>query len=122
VSPAPDLAPVPAFPLATYTPLPIKTSQTKKESDSKTEKSNKSVTAKESNTVKKATNKTSQPVVAGGVDRIKQTYIVRKGDTLSQIVWNQYHSFAYMDRVQQVNQIKDTDRIYIGQCILLPDP
>ncbi|MDE6568422.1 MAG: LysM peptidoglycan-binding domain-containing protein [Lachnospiraceae bacterium] len=52
---------------------------------------------------------------------MKQTYIVRKGDTLSQIVWKQYHSFAYMDRIQRINQIEDTDRIYVGQCILLPD-
>lgn len=122
VSPAPDAAvSAPPIPLATHTPLPIKTSQTKKASDSKTDKNSESVTTKGSNTAKKAANKTSQPVVAGGVDRIKQTYIVRKGDTLSQIVWNQYHSFAYMDRVLQVNQIKDSDRIYIGQCILLPD-
>ncbi|MDO4167327.1 MAG: LysM peptidoglycan-binding domain-containing protein [Eubacteriales bacterium] len=65
---------------------------------------------------------TSQAVVAGGVDRIKRSYIVRKGDTLSQIVWKQYHSFRYMDRVLRVNQIEDSDRIYEGQCILLPDP
>lgn len=70
---------------------------------------------------KKSRKQTSQVVVAGGIDRIKQSYIVRKGDTLSQIVWNQYHSLQYMDRVLRVNQIEDSDRIYEGQCILLPD-
>lgn len=103
------------LPLATVTPLPLQTSQQEKVATAKAVKKNKTDKAK------KTVKNIPEAVVAGGVDRIKQTYIVRKGDTLSQIVWNQYHSFAYMDRVQRVNQIEDTDRIYIGQCILLPD-
>lgn len=106
------------LPLTRSTSLPLQTSQSKKTSSLK---SNKSVTAKESGAAEKTGKKASQPMIAGGVDRIKKSYIVRKGDTLSQIVWNQYHSFAYMDRVQRVNQIEDSDRIYVGQCILLPD-
>lgn len=92
------------------TSLPLNVPQTKKTANTK---SKTSVTKKE--------KKIPQAVIPGGVDRIKQTYIVRKGDTLSQIVWKQYHSFAYMDRVQRINQIEDSDRIYVGQCILLPD-
>lgn len=92
------------------TSLPLNVPQTKKTANTK---SKTSVTKKE--------KKIPQAVIPGGVDRIKQTYIVRKGDTLSQIVWKQYHSFAYMDRVLRINQIEDSDRIYVGQCILLPD-
>ncbi|MCI5640001.1 MAG: LysM peptidoglycan-binding domain-containing protein, partial [Lachnospiraceae bacterium] len=51
-----------------------------------------------------------------------ESYVVKKGDTLSQIVWKQYHSFAYMDRVLHTNRIKNGDEIFIGQCILLPEP
>lgn len=97
------------------TSLPLEVPQTKKTATAKSNKKNKSSASKE------VENKVPQAVIPGGVDRIKQTYIVRKGDTLSQIVWKQYHSFAYMDRIQRINQIEDTDRIYVGQCILLPD-
>lgn len=103
------------LPLTASTSLPLKVPQTEKTATVKSNRKKKSSasTGKE--------NKVPQAVIPGGVDRIKQTYIVRKGDTLSQIVWKQYHSFAYMDRVQRINQIEDTDRIYVGQCILLPD-
>lgn len=97
------------------TALPLDVPQTKKTTAAKSNKKSQSSTAK------KEKKTVPQAAIPGGVDRIKQTYIVRKGDTLSQIVWNQYHSFAYMDRVQRINQIEDTDRIYVGQCILLPD-
>lgn len=49
-----------------------------------------------------------------------QSYIVQKGDTLNQILWNQYHTVAYADQVRKLNKIKDEDRIYIGQCLFLP--
>ncbi len=50
-----------------------------------------------------------------------ESYIVRSGDTLSQIVWRQYHSFYYLDKVMKVNNIKNSDKIYEGECIILPD-
>lgn len=50
-----------------------------------------------------------------------ESYIVNAGDTLSQIVWKQYHSFYYLDKVMKVNNIKDSDKIYEGDCIILPD-
>ena len=50
-----------------------------------------------------------------------QSYIVNAGDTLSQIVWDQYHSFYYLDKVMKANNIKDCDKIYEGDCIILPD-
>lgn len=49
------------------------------------------------------------------------SYIVSAGDTLSQIVWKQYHSFYYLDKVMKVNNIKDSDKIYEGECIILPE-
>lgn len=103
------------LPLPSSTSLPLEVPQTKKTASTKNNQKKNSSASKEKG------NKVPQAVIPGGVDRIKRTYIVRKGDTLSQIVWKQYHSFAYMDRVQRVNQIEDTDRIYVGQCILLPD-
>lgn len=103
------------LPIAVSTSLPLNVPQSNKTAVTKSNKNSKSSASD------KKGKKVPQAVIPGGVERIKQTYIVRKGDTLSQIVWNQYHSFAYMDRVQQVNQIEDTDLIYVGQCILLPD-
>ncbi len=50
-----------------------------------------------------------------------ESYIVRTGDTLSQIVWKQYHSFYYLDKVMRANNIKNSDKIYEGDCIILPD-
>lgn len=49
-----------------------------------------------------------------------QSYIVRSGDTLSQIVWRQYHSMKYMDLVKKANNINNEDEIKAGQRILLP--
>lgn len=49
-----------------------------------------------------------------------QSYIVKKGDTLSQIVWRQYHDISYEKTVRELNQIVDPDKIYEGQLILLP--
>ena len=50
----------------------------------------------------------------------QQSYIVRKGDTLSQIVWKQYHDLSYEKKVKKANGLKDADEIYEGQCLVLP--
>lgn len=57
----------------------------------------------------------------GGYNGKYDSYIVNAGDTLSQIVWKQYHSFYYLDKVMKANNIKDSDKIYEGDCIILPD-
>lgn len=49
-----------------------------------------------------------------------QSYIVQKGDTLSQIVWRQYHDLSYEKRVRKANGLKNGDKIYEGQCLQLP--
>lgn len=52
---------------------------------------------------------------------ITSSYIVQEGDTLSQIVWRQYHTLAYMEKIKKRNNIKDGDKIREGQRIILPD-
>lgn len=48
------------------------------------------------------------------------SYVVRSGDTLSQIVWRQYHTLACMKMVKKANKIKDGDKIKEGQRLILP--
>lgn len=48
------------------------------------------------------------------------SYVVRSGDTLSQIVWRQYHTLACMKMVKKANNIKDGDKIKEGQLLILP--
>ncbi|HBI63414.1 MAG TPA: hypothetical protein DDY31_19750 [Lachnospiraceae bacterium] len=48
------------------------------------------------------------------------SYVVRPGDTLSQIVWRQYHTLACMKMVKKANKIKDGDKIKEGQRLILP--
>ncbi len=50
-----------------------------------------------------------------------QSYIVKRGDTLSQILWKQYHTMDYENEVKELNQIKNSDKIYEGQRLLLPN-
>lgn len=77
-------------------------------------------TAQSGSKVTTAPERSVAASVTGGSQM--ESYIVRKGDTLSQIVWRQYHSFDLLDRVKNTNRIKNGDEIYIGQCILLPEP
>ena len=49
------------------------------------------------------------------------SYVVKAGDTLSQIVWRQYHTLSCMEMVKNANGIKDGDKILEGQVLLLPD-
>ncbi len=50
-----------------------------------------------------------------------RSYVVQAGDTLSQIVWNQYQDASYEQAVLKVNGITDADKIYEGQCLILPE-
>lgn len=49
-----------------------------------------------------------------------ETYKVKKGDTLSQIVWRQYHTLDKVPMVKRTNKIKNSDKIVAGQVIKLP--
>ena len=75
---------------------------------------------------KKSTHHTSRSGDTGEIKRTsigttRQSYVVRKGDTLSQIVWKQYHDLSYEKKVKKANGLRDADEIYEGQCIVLPD-
>lgn len=54
------------------------------------------------------------------VSKANASYVVRAGDTLSQIVWRQYHSMECVAMVKKANGIKNSDKIKEGQRILLP--
>ncbi len=54
------------------------------------------------------------------VKRTAASYVVRAGDTLSQIVWRQYHTLSCIKMVKKANHIKNGDKIKEGQRLLLP--
>ena len=92
----------------------------KKQSDKKTQENVKEEVSG-AGASQRIRNKADLQSPAGNVEIINESYIVRKGDTLSQIVWRQYHSFKYIKKVMKVNNIKNSDEIYEGDCIMLPD-
>ena len=47
-------------------------------------------------------------------------YVVQPGDKLETICRNIYQTTAMMDKLCEVNQITDMDKIYIGQKLILP--
>lgn len=49
-----------------------------------------------------------------------ETYKVQEGDTLSQIVWRQYHSLEKIASVKKINKIGDSNNIIAGQVLKLP--
>lgn len=55
-----------------------------------------------------------------GIKSSYQSYRVREGDTLSQIVWRQYHNLDRIYSVKQINNISDGNNIIAGQVIKLP--
>ena len=85
--------------------------QTTKKSLEKIKKPKKEVVTGKSN--KEKTTATAEPKKTG--------YRVKAGDTLSQIVWRQYHNLACIAMVRDVNHIKDDDKIQEGQFLLLPE-
>lgn len=55
-----------------------------------------------------------------GSHRNYAEYKVKEGDTLSTIVWRQYHTLKKMNMVKRVNRIQNSDNIREGQVIKLP--
>ena len=47
-------------------------------------------------------------------------YVVKKGDTLTSIAVKLYNSKSYVKEIKKLNDIEDTDKIKIGQKLLLP--
>lgn len=68
-----------------------------------------------------ATGKSSKEKTTATAEPKKTGYRVKAGDTLSQIVWRQYHNLACIAMVRDVNHIKDDDKIQEGQFLLLPE-
>lgn len=89
----------------------------KKDTDAKSAKSSVKKKRKGDSRVKKEAAKSNQKASA----KYKRAcYVVRSGDTLSQIVWRQYHTMTCMKMVKQANGIKNGDEIKEGQKIVLP--
>lgn len=73
---------------------------------------------RKSRTVK---NKNRRNQNNSGSTRINyETYRVQEGDTLSQIVWRQYHSLDKISAVKKINNIGNSNNIIAGQVIKLP--
>lgn len=47
-------------------------------------------------------------------------YTVKSGDTLASISMKKYKSFRMVEKIRELNEIDDKDKIYAGQKILLP--
>ncbi|MFA9465152.1 MAG: LysM peptidoglycan-binding domain-containing protein [Velocimicrobium sp.] len=58
----------------------------------------------------------TKPVIA----QESREYIVKEGDTLASISHEFYQSYAYVEKIQEMNQIDDSDMIYAGQKLQLP--
>lgn len=56
-----------------------------------------------------------------GSHRNYAEYKVKEGDTLSTIVWRQYHTLKKMNLVKRINRIQNSDNIREGQVIKLPE-
>lgn len=62
-----------------------------------------------------------QPAMTDGeVWRAQGYYIVQQGDTLEQICYKVYQTYAMLDKLCEVNGITDENTIFIGQKITLP--
>ncbi len=48
-------------------------------------------------------------------------YIVKEGDNLGKIAENIYKSVKYADKIKELNNLEDADKIMIGQRLWLPD-
>lgn len=48
-------------------------------------------------------------------------YIVQAGDSLRQISYSIYQSYAMIDKLCEVNKIENQDAIFVGQKIILPE-
>lgn len=68
-------------------------------------------------------NQTREPVQSGEVvtqEPEHTTYVVRKGDTLTDISIRTYGNDRYINQICNLNGIQDPDKIKVGQKIILP--
>lgn len=81
-------------------------------------KQNTNVQGKSGGQARSQKNKTVKHTSTG---KGKQSYVVQKGDTLSQIVWKQYHDLSYEKKIKKANGLENADEIYEGQYLVLPE-
>lgn len=95
-----------------------KVEETANDAKDKEETDEKAVKPKqeEANDTKSETEEAKETSAKG-----KATYIVKEGDTLASISLHFYHSYNYVDKIQKLNKIDDSDKILEGQEILLPN-
>lgn len=91
-------------------------SQTKQQSKSQTKQQSKSQTNQQSKSQTNQQTKTSTQ----SSKKSDCWYRVKKGDTLSEIVWRQYRDKKYISIVKQVNHIADENAIKAGDRLRLP--
>lgn len=93
----------------------------KEESASKAEKKDKEESAKKkSKSEAGSSNETKKKTESTQASTSKNYYIVKKGDSLSSIAMKLYNSKSYVKKLRELNNIEDSDKIIIGQKILLP--
>lgn len=51
---------------------------------------------------------------------VAREYVVKDGDTLASISYKLYQTYTYVEKIQKLNEIDDSDIIYAGQKLQLP--
>jgi len=51
---------------------------------------------------------------------VAKEYVVKEGDTLASISYKLYQTYTYVDKIQELNKIEDSDMIFAGQKLQLP--
>ncbi len=51
---------------------------------------------------------------------VAKEYVVKEGDTLASISYKLYQTYTYVDKIQELNKIDDSDIIFAGQKLQLP--
>lgn len=91
-----------------------KTRQEAQETKGKTIKQAKPKVSADSSKKSEKKNESAQVSVS------KNYYVVKKGDSLSSIAMKLYNSKSYVKKIRELNNIENSDKIIIGQKILLP--
>ena len=67
-------------------------------------------------TVKQEVENETKPASAN----VTKEYVVKEGDTLASISYKIYQTYNYVDKIQEINKIDDSDMIFAGQKLQLP--
>ncbi len=95
----------------------------KKKTTEKKEAGEKKIQEKKKNTIHNTGKKTKERREREKSEQTalgQNSYIVQKGDTLSQIVWREYRDLSKLPLIKERNRIEDENQIREGQRIILP--